>query len=482
MEDLKALYLRIENPMDNKIKWNKLLNIYSTSSSYEDFYSRVAKKNKKDSALLYDVEDKKTFCLVMWSLWKSKILSFSEDKLRSFVENKEFDYDIYDVIGKVRNLESIKSYSDLLQILKDPDINKYFSELFDDYNHKVVIFSDFNIKNALSFNTVMSIKIDAIRLYKILKIYINDCIQREMPYYIKFEEFGKEIIVNFYSRIDDFKRNEEILKTIKKENYMYFHSHYDILSGNIDEVISLRNKDIFNTYQYLRERSLIVFKSFDSVTYEYIVNHLNILVSYKEGRMNIIEYLSTYVMERIINDILDNSVNSSQEYMYIANSEDLINLKKYIKDRLALKMDFILKERLYLKPSDSEIPFKLNDNKTIKIPVEMFMCAIRNLTLTLISKDGSLEKAYRIRIKNECQFYGVDYDKFCLDSGFIKKLFYSKKTFDHYQKEIQEIHNDIKKVESLENLISSEIDEETRAKIYDSMNELNKIFNVEEGS
>ena len=197
MEDLKALYLRIENPMDNKIKWNKLLNIYSTSSSYEDFYSRVAKKNKKDSALLYDVEDKKTFCLVMWSLWKSKILSFSEDKLRSFVENKEFDYDIYDVIGKVRNLESIKSYSDLLQILKDPDINKYFSELFDDYNHKVVIFSDFNIKNALSFNTVMSIKIDAIRLYKILKIYINDCIQREMPYYIKFEEFGKEIIVNF---------------------------------------------------------------------------------------------------------------------------------------------------------------------------------------------------------------------------------------------------------------------------------------------
>ena len=145
-------------------------------------------------------------------------------------------------------------------------------------------------------------------------------------------------------------------------------------------------------------------------------------------------------------------------------------------------MDFILKERLYLKPSDSEIPFKLNDNKTIKIPVEMFMCAIRNLTLTLISKDGSLEKAYRIRIKNECQFYGVDYDKFCLDSGFIKKLFYSKKTFDHYQKEIQEIHNDIKKVESLENLISSEIDEETRAKIYDSMNELNKIFNVEEGS
>ncbi len=481
MDDLRALYLRIENPMDNKIKWNKLLNIYSISTCYEDFYSRVTKKHKKDSALLYDVEDKKTFCLVMWSMWKTKILSFTEDQLRELVENKKFEYDIYDVVSKVRNLESIKTYSDLQQVLKDPEINKYYSELFDDYNHKVVIYSDFNIKRDLSFNTVMSIKIDAIKLYKILKIYINSCIEREIPYYIKCEEFGKELIVNFYCTIDNFRKNEEILKIIKKENYMYFHSHYDILSGNIDEVISLRNKDVFNTYQYLRERSLIVFKSFDSVTYDYIVNHLNILVSYKEGRMNIIEYLSTYVMERIINDILDNTVNSSQEYMYIANSEDLINLKKYIKERLSLKMKDILKERLYLKPFDDEISFQLNESKSIKIPIEMFMCAIRNLSMTLIAKDNSLEKSYRIRIKNECQFYGVDYDKFCLDSGFIKKLFYSKRTFDHYQKEIQEIHNDIKKVESLENLISSELDEETRAKIYDSMNELNKIFNVEEG-
>ena len=51
-----------------------------------------------------------------------------------------------------------------------------------------------------------------------------------------------------------------------------------------------------------------------------------------------------------------------------------------------------------------------------------------------------------------------------------------------YQKEISQIHDDIKKVESLENLISSEIDEDTRSKIYDGMNELNQIFNVEEGS
>ena len=482
MEDLKSLYLRIENPMDNKIKWNKLLNIYSASYDYEDFYARVTKKDKKDNSLLFDNEDKKTFCLVMWSIWKNKILSISEDELRVLVENKEFDYDIYDVISKIRNLESIKTYSDLQQVLTDPIINRYFSELFDDFNHKVVVYSDFKTKKDLEYNTIFSIKIDAIKLYKILKIYINECISRELPYYIKFSEYGKKIIVNFYSTIYNFKKNEEILKILKKENYMYFHSNYDILSGNLDDAIALRNKDVFNTYQYVRERSLIFFKSFDSVTYEYIINHLNTLVSYKDGRMNIIEYLSSYVMEKVISQIVDSTIKTSQDYFYIANSEDLINLKKYIKDKLALNMKDILKERLYLKPNGTEIPLKLNDNKTIKIPVETFLCGIRNLTLTLISKDSSIEKSYRIRIKNECQFYGVDYDKFCLDSGFVKKLFYNKKTFDNYQKEISQIHDDIKKVESLENLISSEIDEDTRSKIYDGMNELNQIFNVEEGS
>ena len=481
MEDLKTLYLRIENPMDNKIKWNKLLNIYSASSNYEDFYSRVIKKDKKDNSLLYDSEDKKTFCLIMWSIWKKKILSFSEEELRELVEKKEFDYDIYDVISKIRNLESIKTYSDLQQVLTDPSINRYFSDLFDDFNHKVIIFSDFTVRSDLSFNTVFSIKIDAIKLYKILKIYINECISREMPYYVKYNELGKEVIISFYSTIENFKKNEEILKILKKENYMYFHSNYDILSGNLDDAIALRNKDIFNNYQYLRERSLIFFKSFDSVTYEYVMNHLNTLVSYKDGRMNIVEYLATYVMEKVINQIVESTIKTNQDYFYIANSEDLINLRKYIKDKLVLNMKDILKDRLYLKPADSEITLKLNDSKTIKVQIEMFLCGIRNLTMTLISKDNSIEKAYRIRIKNECQFYGVDYDKFCLDSGFVKKLFYNKKTYDHYQKEIENIHNDIKKVESLENLISSEIDEETRTKIQESMSELNQIFNVEEG-
>lgn len=482
MDDLKSLYFRIENPMDNKIKWNKLLNIYSASYNYEDFYARVTKKEKKETKVQYDIEDKKTFCLAMWSIWKNKILSIKEEEIRSYIENKEFDYDIYDVIKELRELESVKTYTSLQQVLTNQLINRYFSDLFDDFNHKVVICSDFNTSKDPSFNTILSIKVDASRLYKLLKNYINECIAHEIPYYIKYTEFGKKIVVNFYTKVENFKTNEKILSILKKENYLYFYDNYDLLEGNINEAITIKNKDVYNTYQYLRERSLIFFKSIDSVTYDYLVNHLTTLVSYKDGRMTIVDYLATFVMERVVNQLVSKTIKTSQEYFLIANSDDLINLKKYIKDKLSASMKDILKERLYLKDSDETIPLKLNDATTIKIEVELIMSAIRNLTLTLISKDGSIEKAYRVRIKNECQFFKVDYDKFCLDSGFSKKLFFNKERYDNYQEQIDKIHQDIKKVESFENLLSQEINLDTRSKISDSMTELRQLFNIEEGN
>lgn len=481
MDDLKALYFRIENPIDNKVKWSKLLNIYSTSYDYEDFYSRVIKK-EQDTLVFYDAEDKKTFCLMMWSIWKNKILAISEDDLRIAIENKDFDYDIYDVIKKVRELESIKSYTVLQQVLTSPDINRYFSDLFDDFNHKVVIYSDFEIKKQDTYNTVLSIRVDSTKLYKLLKQFINECNSSDLPYYLKYNECGKKITVNIYTTIENFRKVESILSILRKENNLYFYENKDLLSGSLSEYIGLRNKDYYNTYQYLRERSLILFKSFDSVTYEYISNHLNILVSYKEGRMNIIDYISTYVMERVVSQLINGTIKTREEYFNFTNSEDLVRLKSYIKEKLSNNMRDILKQRLYLKNSEEEIEFKLNENKTIKIDVDIIMRAIRSLTLTLMNKDRALEKAYRIRIRNECQFYKVDFDKFCLDAGFSKKLFFNKSQFDNYQKEIDKIHQEIKKVESLENLISSEINNDTRSKIADSMGELRQIFNLEEGN
>ncbi len=480
-DELRNLYFRIENPIDNKIKWAKLLNIYSTSFNYEDFFSIIAKKEEKNTTIEYDEDEKNSFALLMWSNFKTQILKFTEEELRDLIDSKFFDFDIYDAILKIRDMDSVKNYQNLKEVLKDPAIYRYFSYMYTDIDHDITICSDYRIKYDPKYNTVLSIKVDASRLYKILKVYINECIKAEMSYFIKFNDYDKKIVINIFTSIANFKKNEEILSIIKKENYMYFYDNYDLLSGNINEVMTIRNKDVYNNYQYLRERTLIFFKSIDSVTYEYITNHMNILVSYKDGRMNIIEYLSQFVTERIINQLINKSIKTSQEYFLIANSGDLNNLKNYIKEKLSANLKDILNDRLYLK-GDESIPLKLNENKTIKVDVNIIMSAIRNLTLTLMTKDSSLEKLYRVRIKNECQFYKVDYEKFCLDEGFAKKLFYNKNEYDNYQSELDRIHKEIEKVESLEALMSSEINDDTREKISNSMSELRQIFNLEEGN
>ena len=128
------------------------------------------------------------------------------------------------------------------------------------------------------------------------------------------------------------------------------------------------------------------------------------------------------------------------------------------------------------KEKDSKVEFQLNASKKISIEVDVFMCAIRNLIVTLMLKDDSLEEMFKVRIKNECNYYKVDPDKFCLDLGFVRKIFFNKVQYSNYQGVLDKIHSEVKKVNELELLINSELTDDTRKQISSSMTELIEIF------
>ncbi|MBO5375228.1 MAG: hypothetical protein J6A52_00055 [Bacilli bacterium] len=476
MDDLKALYFHIENPINNKTKWNEILNIYSSSLNYDDFYSKIVNKIN-DNNICYDEEDKKNFYLIIWSIWKQKLLSFTEDNLKVLIDKKEFDSSVYDVVKKLRELGSMKSFLSLRNALVDPDINRYFSLFFDDFNHSVVICSDFGIKRKIEYNTVLSVRVSAVNLYKLLRKLINECNDVFLPYYIRFNENGHSIELNIYTTVADVKRMEAVLSILKKENYTFFkNNNSNLLVGNIDEWLTIRNKDFYKESDYLSSRASILFKSIDSVMYEYVVRHLNTLVSYKDGRMNLVEYLATYVMEKVVANLISTNIRTNSEYFYIANSDDLLNLKNYIKNKLSLSMREILNDKIYLKDKDAKVEVQLNASKKIAVEADVFMCAIRNLVITLMLKDDSLEDMFKVRIKNECNYYKVDPDKFCLDSGFARKIFFNKIQYSNYQGVLDKIHSEVKKVNDLETLINSELNDDTRKQISSSMTELIEIF------
>ena len=48
MEQLTTFYDKIENPIDNKDKWNKMISLYSSSYDFNDFCDKVTDKNKSN--------------------------------------------------------------------------------------------------------------------------------------------------------------------------------------------------------------------------------------------------------------------------------------------------------------------------------------------------------------------------------------------------------------------------------------------------
>jgi hypothetical protein len=65
MDDLREFYNSIENPIDNKYKWNSLLNLYCSSYDFNDFYEKVTYINKSTNPY-YMNDDKENFSLLMY--------------------------------------------------------------------------------------------------------------------------------------------------------------------------------------------------------------------------------------------------------------------------------------------------------------------------------------------------------------------------------------------------------------------------------
>ena len=476
MDDLRALYNHIENPIDNKFKWNNILNIYSYSLDYNDFYENITKKNKSENCY-YSKDDKEKYLLMFWSLFKKVVLSYDEETIASRVDNKLFDSDFYDLFGLLNSTSSIKEYKELEELLKNNLINKYYRLLFNEVNHNIVITSNFDLIRDYNYNIVFTITVGHENLYNFLIEYSNKCFENELPIYLKFNECGKYNNINIYSNIDTVKKTENIISILLKENSIFsYDNYYNLLSGDINSLLTIKNRNYYNENDYYNSRCMILFKSFDSVVFNYVVNHLNIIVSYKSGRMNLLDYISNMVTDKVVAELVRKSVKTESDYASIVNSKDLGKFREYINDKVYNTLDEVLKEKLYLKDGEDQIILKLSEKKSLNVDVSIYMYAIRSLTPTLLLKDNSIEKSFRIRIKNECGYVKVDPDKFCLDLSLTKKIMFDEKKLSTYENKITNIKNDINRLNDLEKLFNNDDSDDNRKKISTSMQELMSMF------
>ena len=476
MDDLKGLYNRIENPIDNKLKWNKILNIYSSSLDYNDFYNNITAKNKSDNCYYYK-DDKEKFLMIIWSLFKKLCISFDEETINEKIEKKQFDSDFFDLVDSLNNMTSVKEYFELEKILEDELIKKYFSRIYQENDNNIFLTSDFDIALDYNYNIVFTITLGPENLYGILSDFINKSQESEIPIYIKFNECGKYININIYSAFNNVKKVENLISIIQKENFSFtFENYYNLLSGDLGTTITIKNRNYYNENDYYNSRCMILFKSFDSVIFNYVVNHINTIVTYKGGRMNLLDYISNMVTDRVVSELVRKSVKTEKDYANLVNSKGLEEFRVYINDKVYQSLNDVLKEKLYLRDGEDNITLKVNDKKTLDVDVSVYMYAIRSLTPTLLLKDSSIEKLFKIRIKNECRYAKVDPDKFCLDLSFVKKTMLDESVLNDYEQKVSSIKSDINKLNDLEKLFNNTDNEENRKKISTSMQEIINMF------
>ena len=99
------------------------------------------------------------------------------------------------------------------------------------------------------------------------------------------------------------------------------------------------------------------------------------------------------------------------------------------------------------------------------------MYAIRTLTSPLIIKDNSIEKAFRIRIKNECEYEKIDSNKFCLDKSFSNRILYDEDKIKKYEEEMESVQKELDRLNELDKLFEDG-SPEARAKIASEMKDL----------
>jgi hypothetical protein len=187
--------------------------------------------------------------------------------------------------------------------------------------------------------------------------------------------------------------------------------------------------------------------------------------------MNLSDYISNSVAERIMHELISKNVKTESDYYNIANSGELIRMKELIKDKVAASLKDVLKDRLYLKDNDAKVTIYLSENKSLDIDVSIYMYAIRTLTSPLIIKDNSIEKAFRIRIKNECEYEKIDSNKFCLDKSFSNRILYDEDKIKKYEEEMESVQKELDRLNELDKLFEDG-SPEARAKIASEMKDL----------
>jgi len=457
MNDFKELYDSILNPIDDSSAWEQIANSYSKSFSFDEFVNNVTNLSNKNQNTTIDDNDKREFYYNVYNKWKTYLLSFSQEKVNILIADKVFDVDFKELLFQIKNT-TVTNFDELKVLLENETVTKYFSKAVSWSKKEKIIITSYYDKTASKLDYVLSLNIHAMHIYKIASLFIEECINEGLPYYIQISELNdSDNTFNIYVDNVRIKKYISLINKLRKENASLIgRLTTPVLMGKFKGYLGIGSASINDSESYNNIRSRILFSSLDAVLCEYVRENLDKQINYKSLRISLREFVCMFIADGEIDRLIS---EKNRDISYLARNYTEINeLKDYIQGQLMLNIDLVVSKDLRTYTAEDSIKVPMNKNKYITVILPAFTYAIRRLVPVLMFLDSNLLIAVKERIRNECIFDSIDANKICFNnetSSLVNSMTEEREEIKNIEKVVK-LMNDTKILRQKKELDSDE--------------------------
>lgn len=461
---LKDLYEKIENPLNNDNNIMDMIDIYKnscrTSHNFESVnvkiaphsvYDGITRPTRVDDSNYLD-DDRETFLIDMYNSWIKNMLALSkEDRKKVNEEYKDLD----GLIARLGTVREVRSVSDIEKLRDCPndvfstdDIEYWQGKAFDHIQSSKIT----GYKQAIDLDDISHrIYIGAKRedIYALAYEFRKACEEENLPYYFKFD-IGKQSRVDtvvVYSDNENFGKYIDILEKIKEKRPEIAKKcgKPSIVMGNYDNWLGMADEPQITymvdgrsrTASYNEIRAVLIEEAMDRVMTrrmrELSENNTSFDVSsaFKNSLSQVIVY-ETFANNPNLDEnqrqILREEIKNFCENIAEEESSELI-------DYFANSCDRRWKEDIDECQEDEILNLKKNivcgkDSLECKITLATLDLAIKGMVDDVIANTTDFVALARKELERACKKHRIDGDKFVFNESTKEMVMGSEDEMD----------------------------------------------------
>ena len=431
-------YNSLTNPLDSYETLSILVNSYANSLKDGSMYYTLTHANtgKKQFKGKIDTLGKDVFYAKLFNMWKNNIIKLDDEGRFSDSPNYK------NLASKLRDINDIRTYKEYLGMLRDNFICKsIFTSmcLFTDWQHissEAVLVGTNKVFHKIDHR--FYINVEGVALYKLFNLLLNKCLERKLPFYIKFnEDCARDDTVVLYSDTSHFMKYLMLFEDIKKEypDIVKYVENPPILTSKFCDYIgygsepSIEENEKKYSFNQLREK--IINNAFDITIDNWIEDNIDKGISYNDKQISTIDLISEvcadqiygYYKDLFIRYKLNNQLNLFRtNYGLTSLDFESSELRLRIYERIKKHVKDIVSDPSYISTHEDELSIEVHDGKVISITDSKFLSAKKGIVRFIFNDDHTLMQELKNNINKLAKFEGVDTFNFAFDDRIKSKF------------------------------------------------------------